>query len=293
MNERPDDDCELLESLTDSFVAQYRLGQRPSVEQYAARHPEQAEQLREILAAIVLLERHAAVCDSNGHANGAPGDVRPTPEEIGDFTIVREIGRGGMGIVYEAVQQSLGRHVALKVLSMPTLVSAKHLERFRFEARAAARLQHPHIVPVFGVGELDGLHYYAMQYIHGQSLLEVVAALRSMDGSGSDCASADGASNLATTSSAGREFYRNVARIGLQVAEALAYAHGVQAWPIRIRNRQRSAKRSRWSKPIWRTPISSTRPRRTTSRCRSRPSIGRHSRRSKRSSVSGPSGGSL
>src|SRR5262249_57160749 len=84
------------------------------------------------------------------------------PSEIGEFSIVREIGRGGMGVVYEAVQQTLGRHVALKVLSSASLMNPVHLERFRLEARSAGRLHHSHIVPVFGVGEAGGLHYYAM-----------------------------------------------------------------------------------------------------------------------------------
>ena len=73
-----------------------------------------------------------------------------------------------MGVVYEAVQESLGRHVALKVLPFQRLMLPTHLERFRREARAAARLHHTNIVPVFGVGEHDGVHYYAMQFIQGQ-----------------------------------------------------------------------------------------------------------------------------
>ena len=83
-----------------------------------------------------------------------------------------------MGVVYEAVQRSLGRHVALKILSTAGLLNPVHLDRFRLEARAAARLHHTHIVPVFGVGEHDGLHYYAMQFIQGHSLDQVIDALR-------------------------------------------------------------------------------------------------------------------
>src|SRR5262249_4614663 len=81
--------------------------------------------------------------------------------------ILREVARGGMGIVYEAVQESLGRHVALKVLPRQRLIHSTHLQRFRREARAVARLHHTNIVPVFGVGEHEGVHYYAMQFIHG------------------------------------------------------------------------------------------------------------------------------
>lgn len=248
MNEQSVDECEVIERLADSFVSQYREGQRPSIEEYARRHPDLAGELRELLKAIVLLERQAAACESNGDGRAAHENVTPPPKAIGEFTIVREVGRGGMGVVYEAVQESLGRHVALKVLSLPTLLNPKHLERFRFEARAAARLQHPHIVPVFGVGEVNGLHYYAMQFIHGQSLLEVVGELRKLDPSKSSPTIANGSSSFATTSCTGREFYRNVARIGLQVAEALAYAHseGVLHRDIKPSNLLLDAKNDVW-----------------------------------------------
>src|SRR5205814_2384696 len=92
----------------------------------------------------------------------------PMLERLGEYRIVREIGRGGMGVVYEAVQESLGRHVALKVLPGPGPANATYLERFRREARAAGQLQHPNIVPVYGVGEAEGVHFYAMQYVQGQ-----------------------------------------------------------------------------------------------------------------------------
>src|SRR5205823_5078909 len=89
------------------------------------------------------------------------------PRQLGDYRILREIGRGGMGIVYEAEQVSLGRHVALKVLPQQLLPNSKQRQRFEREARSAAKLHHTNIVPVFGVGEAGGLHYYVMQYIHG------------------------------------------------------------------------------------------------------------------------------
>src|SRR5207302_5701291 len=94
------------------------------------------------------------------------------------YRILREVGRGGMGIVYEAEQESLGRHVALKVLTVHAVLDPRHVERFRREARAAARLHHTNIVPVHGVGEEDGLHYYVMQFIQGQGLDEVLAELK-------------------------------------------------------------------------------------------------------------------
>jgi WD40 repeat protein len=102
----------------------------------------------------------------------------PPLRQLGDFRIVREVGRGGMGIVYEAEQVSLGRHVALKVLPQKMLLDAKRKRRFEREARAAAQLHHTNIVPVFGVGEHDGLPYYAMQFISGLGLDQVMEEVR-------------------------------------------------------------------------------------------------------------------
>src|SRR5262249_24404038 len=99
-------------------------------------------------------------------------------ERLGDFRMLREVGRGGMGIVYEAEQESLGRHVALKVLLTHSLLDAKQPQRFQREARAAARLHHTNIVPVHGVGQQEGLHYYIMQFIQGQGLDQVLTELK-------------------------------------------------------------------------------------------------------------------
>jgi hypothetical protein len=103
-------------------------------------------------------------------------------ERLGDYRIVREVGRGGMGVVYEAEQISLGRHVALKILSQ-RLPDERERRRFEREAKALARLHHTNIVPVFGVGEQDGLPYYVMQFIQGQGLDAVLDELiRTRDG---------------------------------------------------------------------------------------------------------------
>ncbi|MCS7305298.1 MAG: protein kinase [Thermoguttaceae bacterium] len=96
---------------------------------------------------------------------------------LGDFRIIREIGRGGMGIVYEAEQETLGRRVAVKVLPSIHLSSPSAVRRFHREAKAAARLHHTNIIPVFGVGQQEGIHYYVMQYIRGVSLDEVLTEL--------------------------------------------------------------------------------------------------------------------
>jgi eukaryotic-like serine/threonine-protein kinase len=117
----------------------------------------------------------------------------PTPgayPSIAGFRILREIGRGGMGVVYEAEQEVLSRRVALKVLPTHSRLHPTQIQRFEREAKAAARLHHTNIVPVFGVGEQDGSHYYVMQYIEGSGLDIVVAELRRRHGDGPGAAGA-------------------------------------------------------------------------------------------------------
>src|SRR5690242_2678589 len=109
-------DRDPIEMLAASFLARFRRGERPSIEEYAAKYPELADEIRELLPALVMLEQEKSVA---GAATGTgPGVTGPgqAPRQLGDYLILREIGRGGMGVVYESVQQSLGRHVALKVL---------------------------------------------------------------------------------------------------------------------------------------------------------------------------------
>src|SRR6188472_3440488 len=109
----------------------------------------------------------------------------PPLSQVGDFRIVRQVGRGGMGVVYEAEQLSLGRRVALKVLPFAAALDPRQLRRFRNEALAAAHLNHPHIVPVYGVGCERGVHYYAMQLVEGQTLAELVRRLQQHAGQAS------------------------------------------------------------------------------------------------------------
>jgi WD40 repeat protein/serine/threonine protein kinase len=164
--------------IADEFVEAYRQGKRPSVEEFAGRYPEHAGAIREMLPALLLMERAKSDDDSSGHGPSARAWAAPILQQLGDYRILREVGRGGMGVVYEAQQLSLGRHVAIKVLPAHALLDPRHLGRFQREARSAARLHHTNIVPVFGVGEQDGLHYYVMQFIQGLGLNVVLNELR-------------------------------------------------------------------------------------------------------------------
>ena len=176
MTESSDARDVLLNQLADEFAARYRHGERPSLQEYCDRHPELADDIREYFPAMAELEQ---VKDYSLHVPLPPaGGPLPTLERLGDFRIIREIGRGGMGVVYEAEQVSLGRHVAVKVMPRQMLADPQTKWRFQREAKAAAKLHHSNIVPVFGVGEHDGLPYYVMQFIPGLGLDEVLKELQ-------------------------------------------------------------------------------------------------------------------
>jgi WD40 repeat protein/serine/threonine protein kinase/tetratricopeptide (TPR) repeat protein len=167
---------DLLDQLVEEFAERYRRGQRPSLQEYIDKYPHLADDLREVLPA--MMEIGQVEEDQRKAVVPAPAPAALPLQAVGDYRIIREIGRGGMGVVYEAEQQSLGRRVALKVLSAQVIGDGKALERFRREARSAARLHHTNIVPVFDVGQEGDVCYYAMQFIQGQSLDQVVDELR-------------------------------------------------------------------------------------------------------------------
>src|SRR5262249_42357805 len=193
----------------EEFVQRWRKGERPSVEEYVAEYPQWESDFRDVLPALILME------ELKPQREDAPGKVPRPPhgkgfvlERLGDYRIVREIGRGGMGIVYEAEQEALGRRVAIKVLPPHLLADEKLRQRFRREAQAAARLHHTNIVPVFGVGEQEGFCYYVMQLIAGQGLDRVITGWTGHQ-----------------PAAVGRRRFKEVARLGGQAAEALAYSH--------------------------------------------------------------------
>jgi WD40 repeat protein/serine/threonine protein kinase len=273
-------------AIADEFAEAVRRGERPSVEEFARRYPEHADAIREILPALALMEKAKSAGGSPGqHGPGGAPAAGPPLRQLGDYEILREVGRGGMGVVYEAQQLSLGRHVAIKVLPSHALLDPRQLGRFQREARSAAKLHHTNIVPVFGVGEQDGLHYFVMQFIKGLGLDRVLDELRRLrqprgkptptvrdapgrrtnatpevsavdvaralltgevrqPGSASDPTTAPdapapgrsadtsaiirlpGQTVTATLSETGNQYWQSVARVGVQVADALAHAAG-------------------------------------------------------------------
>jgi serine/threonine protein kinase/tetratricopeptide (TPR) repeat protein len=258
-----------LATVLEGYLADLERGIAPDQQTLLAAHPDLADELRPYLDSLQLL--HGTTRDirtAKPTTNGAHGQLtEPNARHIGDYQIIREIGRGGMGIVYEAHQKSLNRQVALKVLPFAAVLDQRQIARFRNEAQAAAQLHHPHIVPVFAVGQELGVYYYAMQYIAGQTLAELIEGFsrsHALRGDGSFAAprrdqqeesdsaeylGAHGAraaerpparshaergneentrpiaavSTLRTLRPA--EFFRTVARLGKEAAEALQHAH--------------------------------------------------------------------
>jgi serine/threonine-protein kinase len=178
---------DLLDLLAEEFAARFRRGERPSLKEYTDRYPELADDIRTLFPALVDLEqadeaRQEAPDDSTGSVPPPPAPAPAPLLQVGDYRMLREIGHGGMGVVYEAEQISLGRRVAVKILPPHVARDPKMLERFRREARAAARLHHTNIVPVFEVGREGDICYYAMQFIQGQGLDLVYEELRRLRG---------------------------------------------------------------------------------------------------------------
>lgn len=233
-----------------------RLAERreDEIESLLARHPEHADRLRELLPAMRLLCNVGAADNADGSPSGESHAPIEHAGTLGDFRIICEIGRGGMGVVYEAEQISLSRRVALKVLPFAGVLDARQLQRFHNESRAAAGLHNEHIVPVYAVGSDRGVHFYAMQYIEGLTLADVIVRLRQQRDA--QTLISDGSRNLfaaganedpqarlderaihadtpplahLTTADGGlsADYFRTIANWGVQIGKALDYAHSV------------------------------------------------------------------
>jgi len=214
--------------LVDELMEKLQAGEPVDLDSLA--DPRRAAELRPLLPAMEMLVNLQRTTSGT-----APALPRAADEDgvrvLGDYRIVREIGRGGMGVVYEAEQLSLGRRVALKVLPFASLLDERQILRFRNEAHAAAQLHHTNIVPIFSVGCERGVHYYAMQYIEGQTLETVIRELREFNRASTDgtprATPASAAAISPDGSPSGGEFFRSVARLGVQAAEALEHAHNL------------------------------------------------------------------
>ncbi|HZT78738.1 MAG TPA: serine/threonine-protein kinase [Gemmataceae bacterium] len=259
MNAVPDqppteDDPRLLRAVQE-YLGELEAGRRPDRGEFAERFPDLVEAAAPYLDALDMVHAAAPLLYPSAEGRPAPAAAESIPAEpLGDFHIIREVGRGGMGVVYEAIQLSLGRRVALKVLPFAATLDPRQLQRFHNEARAAASLHHPNIVPVYAVGCERGVHFYAMQLIEGQNFAAVIQDLRKAgrgpagdipvrpgqestgpypspppSASAPAAATRPSVSITLSTQRSGRstDFYRTVARLTAQAAEALDYAHGL------------------------------------------------------------------
>ncbi len=172
---------ERLAEVLEGYLADLELGRVPDAEELIARHPDLAGPIRAHLASLDFVYRATAPMRPAVSARPETGEA--AQRQLGDYSIVREVGRGGMGVVYEARQMSLDRRVALKVLPFAAVLDRKQVARFHNEAQAAAHLHHPNIVPVFSSGCDRGVHYYAKQFIEGQSLDLAIRQLRGLQSS--------------------------------------------------------------------------------------------------------------
>ena len=238
-----------LTDILDRYLSALESDLPPEREELLKEHPDLAESLQTYFVSLDELHDMAAGFGGSPDGPSVEEDQDRGPEEkrLGDFKLLREIGRGGMGVVYEARQISLGRRVALKVLPFAAVLNSKQIARFQNEAQAAAQLEHPNIVSVFAVGAERGVHYYAMRFIDGQPLDRAIAELRRASGiapvstsdtketveaisasneaeAGNVCPSTCG-SFLTAKSTDTPEYFRAVARLGIQAAEALHAAH--------------------------------------------------------------------
>ena len=177
-----------------AYVEATEAGQKLDREEWLANHPDLRDDLAAFFTSYDQVERLAAPLRQCGtwSADGTTSveSMAPLPPssadvlhanlgQLGDFRLIREVGRGGMGVVYEAEQLSLHRRVALKILPFAAAVDPRQLQRFKNEATAAGNLRHENIVPVHAVGSERGVHYYAMQFVDGQSLAALISELRS------------------------------------------------------------------------------------------------------------------
>jgi serine/threonine-protein kinase len=180
--DQPSEDRQLHEVIA-SYLEAVDSGESPDRQELLRTHPESAEALKAFFADHDCMRRAAPIqADDTATLppNTAPTVVAPlgTVNSFGDYEVLEEIARGGMGIVYKARQVSLNRIVALKMILAGQLASPQDVQRFHSEAEAAAHLDHPNIVPIYDVGEHEGQHYFSMKFIDGGSLAQWIADCR-------------------------------------------------------------------------------------------------------------------
>ena len=225
----------LLGAVAEEFFSAADRGEQPSLSDFAARYPQIGDEIRNVFPMLELVGRS----HSEPELHQEPS--LKGPRQLGDYRLLRELGRGGMGVVYEAEQISISRRVAIKLLPFASLASEHALKRFQNEIRTAASLEHPNIAAVYASGEDRGVHYFAMQLIRGRTLADVIVELqrgasdakevteRGEDQSPPQIDQETIALAALSTVHTGnrRSYYQLVANLAVQACDALHYAHSL------------------------------------------------------------------
>jgi eukaryotic-like serine/threonine-protein kinase len=213
----------ILDALVEEIAAKLQAGEPVDLEAYARGDVSLVSQLRHLLPAIEVMATlgRSPVLDETPPVSTRSGPFA-SRDLVGNFRIIREVGRGGMGIVYEAEQVPLGRRVALKVLPLAAAMDPRQLARFRVEAQAAAHLRHPNILPIYALDVDRGVHFHVMPFIEGPSPAQLICDHKPP-------LKVEGMHGLADPDperiTGGRISPRETARLGVQAADAIAYAH--------------------------------------------------------------------
>ena len=238
-----DEQKERLTTILDRYLSDLERGVPQDPSHLVAEHPDLAEPLQLYLDSLTDLQGMSAGFSNSPETDDPNDPAESTQKRLGDFLLGREIGRGGMGVVYLARQISLNRQVALKILPFAAVLDSKQIARFKNEAQAAAQLHHPNIVPVFAVGAERGVHYYAMQFVDGQPLDRAIRELRrqahlevdqhesletgesAVDRAIEDLCPSTCNSFLTDNTANRRGYFETVVRLGMDAASALHAAH--------------------------------------------------------------------
>ena len=223
-----------LSQIIEAAIQHLMNGQALDIGAIGAAHPHFASELRELLPKVVTMAGLGKLRDKPDEVSHLPQDLAAElgSRQLGEFRLIKELGRGGMGTVYEAEQMSMGRRVALKVLPFMLVAHENALQRFRNEVRAAAALDHPNIVSVYSIAEDRGVHFYSMQLIRGRTVADLITELAAAnpnststkDFAGSGHKS-DNNARRSKSGSGNAAHYRFVARLAIQAANALQHAH--------------------------------------------------------------------
>ncbi|MEZ6117749.1 MAG: WD40 repeat domain-containing serine/threonine-protein kinase [Pirellulaceae bacterium] len=224
--EPPESDAEARITLAmESYLAELESGGSPDINAYLQQFPDIADLLRPQLESIAFLHDAAPPMAPNPRTVSEHVHDINSSSMIGDYRLIRPIGRGGMGIVYEAEQTTLGRRVALKVLPAAAAVDSRQLARFRNEAMIVGQLSHPHIVSVIDVGQANHVHFIAMEYIDGRSLEQLITDWRQEDNFTTPLRDPSSGRGSARSGRDELKRLRMSAEYCCQVASALEYAH--------------------------------------------------------------------